>query len=448
MNMEVRSKRFATYGLVAAMVLLAGCTMGTTNKAEEPPVQKDEPKTPVELKLYNISGIFSPEEFEEFFFKPLKAKHPHITIRVVPATEKLDQMVASNNIPDILVGSNGDANTQLTQYNLQLDVTPLAVKTKYDLSQLQPAYEKLAKTVSDGKLYGLPLYAGGAPIYYNKDLFDKFGVPYPSKQLTWDEVYALSQKLTRQEGGVQYYGFLPDTAVLIHMNQRSLPLLDASGLKPAFNTDDRWKAYLQSFKRFYDFPGSEIKSASDATAAKTLARFNKDLTLAMFLSSNLRAPSSLEAVANWDLTPYPTFADAPNTGPMPYAYFGFVTSTSKHQEEAFQALAYFASEEFQLTMSEQARMKPVVKSEKVTKAFATKSTFYGGKNVSAVFALNPAELAASMFTRHHNLARTGLLNAFNGYLTGAGDINSLLRTAEETVVKNIQAEEEKLKAQK
>lgn len=447
--MQKHGKVLVAGSLVAAMVALAGCSGGSNNQGEEQPIVNDQPRTPVELTLFNISGIFTPEEFDEFFFKPLKAKHPHITIKAVPTSEKLDQLVASNNIPDIIVGSNGDANNSLKLYNLQVDLTSLASKHKYDTSALLPAYEKLARTVSDGKLYGLPLYGGGAPVYYNKDLFDKFGVSYPTKQHTWDEMYALSQRLTRQEAGVQYYGFLPDTAVLIHMNQRSLPLLDATGLKPAFNTDDRWKAYLQSFKRFYEFPGSELKVAGDAAAGRTLARFNKDLTLAMFLSSNLRAPSSLEAVKNWDLTPYPVFADAPNKGPMPYAFFGFATSTSKHVEEVFEALAFFTSEEFQLKMSEEARIKPVVKSDKVIKAFATKSTFYGGKNVSAVFALEPAELATSMFTKYHNIARNGLLTPFNGFLTGnGGDINTVLRTAEETVIKNIQAEEEKLKAQK
>jgi multiple sugar transport system substrate-binding protein len=431
----------------AAAILLASCSKG--DKTEAPSAsapntaQTDAPKTPVELNLYNISGIFSNEEFNQFFFQPLKAKYPHITVKM--ATEKIENLVTSGQVPDILVGSNGDANTMLNLYNLQLDVSPLATKYKYDLTQLYPAYEKLTRTVSSGKLYGLPLYAGGAPVYYNKDLFNKFGVAYPTKGMTWDEVYALSQRMSRNDGGVQYYGFLPDTAVLLHMNQRSLPMLDSTGLKAAFNTDERWKSYLQSFKRFYEFPGSSFKTASEANSGNTLARFNKDLTLAMFLSSNLRTPSSLEAVANWDITPYPVFADAPNVGPMPYAYFGFITSTSKHPDEAFQAISFFASEEFQLSMSEQARIKPVVKSDKVSKAFATKSTFYGGKNVSAIFALNPAELATSMFTKYHNTARTGLLNAFNSYLTGSGDLNTLLRTAEETVNKGIVTEEEKTK---
>lgn len=441
--MTLSKKGIGALGLAFAFSL-AGCSDGASKEPEKA-VDMEDAK-PVKLTMYNISGIFSDQEFDQFFFQPLQTKYPHITVEILPKTPGLEDLIASGNTPDLLFGPNGDANTRLTSFKLQHDISPYVEKYKYDINQLDPAYVKLAKTLADGKLYGLPLYAGGAPVYYNKDLFDKFGVPYPSKQMTWDDVFTVSQRLTRQEDGVQYYGFLPDPAVLVHMNQRSLPLLDATGLKPAFHTDDRWKAYLQPFKQFYDFPGSELKKATDAAGGAALARFNKDLTLSMFLSSNLRAPSSLTAVTNWDLTPFPTFSDAPNTGPMPYAYFGFVTSTSKHPEDAFKALAYFASEPFQLMRSEQANFKPVVTNEKVVKAFATKSSFYGGKNVSAVFALEPAELATSMFTTYHNTARNGLLNAFNTFLTGGDDINTLLRNAGETVTKGIQAEEEKLKA--
>src|SRR5690606_19552780 len=128
-------------------------------------------------------------------------------------------------------------------------------------------------------------------------------------------------------------------------------------------------------------------SRSELAGGRILAKFNTDLTLAMFLSSNLRTPSSLVGVVNWDLTPLPSFPDRPGIGLMPYAYFGFVTNTSRHPEDAFQALSYFASDEFQLIMSKQAKFKPISNSQTVKDAFATDpNAFYAGKNVSAIFA--------------------------------------------------------------
>ena len=36
-------------------------------------------------------------------------------------------------------------------------------------------------------------------LYYNKDLFDKAGVEYPSADMTWDEYEALAKKILNQD---------------------------------------------------------------------------------------------------------------------------------------------------------------------------------------------------------------------------------------------------------
>lgn len=408
----------------------------------EPPKQPD----PVELSFYNISGIFSDDEFHEFFFTPLKEKYPHISFVVIPrqnTNSDFNEMVATNSMVDIIVGSNGDSNTAITRVAAEMDITPLIKQFNFDLTQIEPGYLSIADAISggDGKMFALPLYAGGAPIYYNKDIFDKFGVDYPADNQSWDDLYVLSQRLARRDGDVQYYGFLPDPVVLIHMNPRSLPMLDATGLKPAFNTGE-WASYLTQFKRFLDFPGYEFASRSDLGGGRVLAKFNQELTLAMFLSSNLRAPSSLQAVENWDITALPTFSDRPGVGLMPYAYYGYVTNTSKHPEDAFQALAYFASDEFQLIMSRDAKFKPISASNEVKTAFASNpNSFYAGKNVAAIFANEPAPLATSMFTEYHNTARGPLLSGFQDFLLGNSDINTILREGAEAALKAIETAE-------
>jgi ABC-type glycerol-3-phosphate transport system substrate-binding protein len=49
------------------------------------------------------------------------------------------------------------------------------------------------RNYSEGKLYALPRKANAYYLYYNKDIFDRFNVPYPSKDkvLTWDEAFEL-----------------------------------------------------------------------------------------------------------------------------------------------------------------------------------------------------------------------------------------------------------------
>lgn len=63
-----------------------------------------------------------------------------------------------------------------------------------DLSRFEPSIISALEKMSGGGLYGLPLYNDRMALYYNKDIFDKFGVPYPKDGMTWDEVIELSIK--------------------------------------------------------------------------------------------------------------------------------------------------------------------------------------------------------------------------------------------------------------
>ena len=43
-------------------------------------------------------------------------------------------------------------------------------------------------------------------LYYNKDLFDKAGVEYPSNDLTMEDYDALARKMTSGSGDTKVYG--------------------------------------------------------------------------------------------------------------------------------------------------------------------------------------------------------------------------------------------------
>jgi hypothetical protein len=60
-------------------------------------------------------------------------------------------------------------------------------------------------TVS-GEVYALPFRSDFWLVFYNKDLFDAAGVPYPSNDLTLDEYDALARRVTRGTGANKTYG--------------------------------------------------------------------------------------------------------------------------------------------------------------------------------------------------------------------------------------------------
>ncbi|MDR1147138.1 MAG: sugar ABC transporter substrate-binding protein [Spirochaetaceae bacterium] len=58
----------------------------------------------------------------------------------------------------------------------------------------------------NGEVYALPFRSDFWLIFYNKDLFDAAGVPYPSNDITLDEYDALARRVTRGSGANKTYG--------------------------------------------------------------------------------------------------------------------------------------------------------------------------------------------------------------------------------------------------
>lgn len=64
-------------------------------------------------------------------------------------------------------------------------------------------------TVYEGRVYGVPLNASANAIWFNKDLFDKAGIPYPKGRMTWEELIDLAGRLTIRDpnGKPKQFGF-------------------------------------------------------------------------------------------------------------------------------------------------------------------------------------------------------------------------------------------------
>lgn len=77
-------------------------------------------------------------------------------------------------------------------------------------------------------------------LYYNKDLFDKANVPYPSNDMTWDEYEELARKMTSGEGNEKIYGTHNHNWMALVCNweiqdgKNTLVSDDYSFLKPAY----------------------------------------------------------------------------------------------------------------------------------------------------------------------------------------------------------------------
>ena len=134
---------------------------------------------------------------------------------------KLLTMIASGKPPDVFEIQSSDL-VELSKKNVVLDLDPYIAKS--DGINRDDLFEKALKSFQfDGNVQGKGAIYGIAKdwsptwcIIYNKDLFDKCGVPYPAKSMSWQELLAVAKKLTKRnpKGGVEHLGIYIQTYVV------------------------------------------------------------------------------------------------------------------------------------------------------------------------------------------------------------------------------------------
>ncbi|TMV47426.1 extracellular solute-binding protein [Paenibacillus mesophilus] len=425
MNHNLRKSLSAVCIGAALTVALAGC--GKTGDGAKPSAEqpgKPASKEPVELVIYNASN--SGATLETFLAseegKRITEKFPHVKVKFI-ATGKgtmPQEVIASGEKIDLIINSVFSFPI-LMEAGLLFDMSDLLKKNKYDLSRLEPTAIEFQRQLANGGIFGLPISNTAVALFYNKDLFNKFGVPYPKDGMTWDEVYELAKKLTRSEGGTDYYGFATRYPFMFNVNQLSLSYLDPKTNKPTLN-DDKFKLFIDNFTRFARISGNE-KATTDS--------FSKDQKTAMmaFQSGNWGFDS-------WDAVSLPYFKEAPGIGPQVYATYMNIASTSKNKDVAYEILADLTSDEYQMKKSKAGSM-PIVTNPDIIKAFDQESGKFKGKNVSAFF---PAKRASpSTRTKYDDLFEKKVQAAFNDISAGTKDTVTALREAAEAATKEMAA---------
>jgi len=140
---------------------------------------------------------------------PLFTERSGVSIKLSPFTgqEKLYAMIAAGQPPDIFY-TNSVVRDQLAAQGHLLDLTPFAGKDSFR-NRLRPSAIERGQSI-DGGWYSLSNWVFTLGVYYNRDLFDQAGVPYPDTSWTWDQMVAAARKLTKKgsEGKEQYGIFI------------------------------------------------------------------------------------------------------------------------------------------------------------------------------------------------------------------------------------------------
>lgn len=416
---------------------LAACSgnngTGTTSDKQEGAAGKpvEASNEPVTLKIAISMNWLGPDEFKKYFEDPVKKRHPNLSFEILdmakPEFAGLDKILATGTIPDIVMSAS-PIIYRVTDFDVEEDIMPLVKKHNFDLTKINATALESVKTASGSQvLTGLPWTRHVHALYYNKNIFDKFGVPYPKDGMTWEETAEIAKKLTRMEEGVQYRGLEPD---LQFPSVLQLTAVDAVNKKATLQTDG-WKRAFGLSKSIYDIPGNNKPKFSGGA----WDQFMKEQTLAMFPAGNNLPNLKTAANLNWDIAQFPSFSDKPNMAPVVDMWILHVTKQSKNKDAAFQVLASVLSSEVQEEMARNARF-PVIENEKVRKEFGQNLPHLQGKNLEAVFKSKPTQ--ATHVSKYEAHVGAILQKSIVQVASGEKDINTALRDAEEELNKKIQ----------
>jgi multiple sugar transport system substrate-binding protein len=106
-----------------------------------------------------------------------------------------------------------------------LDLRPYVARDldRSALDDWDPAQYK-ALFLPDGRQYGLPKYHGALALFYNKDLFDQYGVDYPDDSWDHDDYLDAMKRLTHDrnnDGKTDLWGSMVDISwerIQVHVN--------------------------------------------------------------------------------------------------------------------------------------------------------------------------------------------------------------------------------------
>ncbi|GAA4854831.1 hypothetical protein GCM10023310_37160 [Paenibacillus vulneris] len=432
-----RRNRVMLASSLSTLLMLSACggADGGGSKENQPTAKaaNEVKREPVEITFYRPNTGTTDEQFMDLMGKKIKEKFPYVTPKFIPfgTGTSINEVIASGQDLDIVILSIGFV-AQFQNYNLQTDLGEFIKKTNYDTSRLEKSMFDFIKDYGKGSIFSLPIFTTAEVLMYNKDLFDKFGVPYPKEGMTWDDLYELSKKMTRTEGGTQYYGFATSVSHMERVNQLSLPFVDPQTMKPAMDTE-KFKMFAENFARFYKIPGAVLPKEKHGKEADL---FIKDRTLAMyayFNSTMVGAPADM----NLDAVPLPSFKEAPGVGSQMYPTLASIASTSKHKDVAFDILAYLTSDEMQEKFAADGTGMPVVNNPKLIESFGKDVPTLKGKNIKAFYPTKPAPISPK--TVYDDIAEKPTTAAFREVAQDLSDANTAFRKAAEQAAKDIEA---------
>ncbi|MDY5931595.1 MAG: extracellular solute-binding protein [Candidatus Ornithospirochaeta sp.] len=192
----------------------------------------------------------------------------------------------------------------------------------------------------DGHFYAVPYKQEMYCVFYNKNLFDKAGVPYPQGPWTWDEYVETAKKLTNEKEGI--YGSYMNSDnpwMIMQAKQSEVPLYKADGTcnfdDPAFAAALQWYKDLGNKYKVQmsvtELLNENVSWNYYAMAGDHMAMFPQGNWFTRLLNSQEDYPKDW----NYGVAPLPGAGEGGNNNFVSMGYYS-VNKNAEHPEEALE----------------------------------------------------------------------------------------------------------------
>jgi len=148
-----------------------------------------------------------------------------IVLQPFSGQEKLYAMIAAGQPPDIFY-TNNVLRDRLAAEGRLLDMRSLSATDPF-VERLWPDVYRQGFSADSG-LYNISNWNFTAGVYYNKDLFDQAGIPYPDTSWRWDDLLAAARRIAAKKninGEPEHYGiFIPSHFIEIFELMNGAPV--------------------------------------------------------------------------------------------------------------------------------------------------------------------------------------------------------------------------------
>ncbi len=177
----------------------------------------------------------------------------HLRLNPFTGQEKLYAMMVAGQTPDIFY-TNTTMRDYLAAEGRLLDLRSLSAGDPF-IERLWPAVVTAGRSVDSG-WYSVGNWSYTLGVYYNRDMFDAAGVPYPDTTWTWEAMRVIARRLTKDadgDGTPETYGIFMGSHFV-----EMLELMNGADIRPHALTASMTRESAEAFTMYLSLMQEKI----------------------------------------------------------------------------------------------------------------------------------------------------------------------------------------------